>query len=268
MEQKQILISIILPYYNGKAFIKECIDSILAQTYRNFELIVIDDGSPVQEHTTYLKELVDEKNDARIKYFHKANGGLSDARNFGTNNSSGEYLAFIDQDDMWQPEKLARQVEVITRTGARVVISNCRFFGEQDTVVDYSGVNGGKEGVIANSYSKMLRSNFVDSISIVFNRDLVSEAGYSNRRYFVAPDYEYFLRMSKCTDFYLIKEPLTLYRLHEDNTVKQKIRLYCEVICLLFESEPEKMDEKLNATIQIGKNLAKLALNWLRLLFR
>lgn len=266
MQPDNLLISIILPYYNGKAYIKECLDSIICQTYRNFELLVIDDGSANQEHTEYLKSLVDQINDDRIRYFYKTNGGLSDARNFGTNNSRGEYLAFIDQDDKWKPEKLEKQVDVINKTGARVVITNSQFFGEQNNIVDYSTVNNGKGGFVADSYRKMLRNNFVDSISIVFSKDVVKEAGYSNRRYFVAPDYEYFLRMSKVVDFYLIKEPLTLYRLHEENTVKQKIRLYCEIVCLLFESNPQKLNEKISASIQVAKNLLKLAINWMRLL--
>lgn len=264
MPSNNFLISIILPYYNGKAFIKECIDSIINQTYGNFELIVIDDGSPNQEHTDYLKELIVQINDVRIRYFCKTNGGLSDARNFGTNQSKGEYIAFIDQDDMWKPEKLEKQVAVITGTDAKVVITNCENFGEINTIVDYSVVNNGKGGFIPASYRKMLKRNFVDSVSIVFNKDLVKEVGYSNRRYFVVPDYEYFLRMSKVTDFYLIKEPLTLYRLHENNTIKQRTRMYCEIICMLFESDPQKPGEKINASIQLAKILVKLALCWIR----
>ena len=231
-------------------------------------MIVVNDGSPNKEHTKYLESLIKSYRDKRIKYFFKQNGGLSDARNFGTDNCKGEYLAFIDQDDMWKPEKLQKQIDAIQNEKAEIVITNCEIFGEENCIKDFSIVNNGKGGFIPDSYQKMLKYNFVDSISIVFSRRVVEKAGYSNRKYFVAPDYEYFVRMSKVENFYLIKEPLTLYRLHENNTVKQENRMFTEIISILFESNPKGFTEKKNATIQITKTLIKLAINWIKLLLK
>ena len=90
------LISIIVPVYNVEEYLKECIDSIINQTYKRIEIILVDDGS-----TDKSGKICDDyaKIDKRIKVVHKENGGLSDARNVGISVSSGKYIAFVDSDD-------------------------------------------------------------------------------------------------------------------------------------------------------------------------
>lgn len=96
MENQQHLISVIVPVYKVEPYIRKCIDSILAQTYINLEIILVDDGSPDR-----CPEICDEyaSRDSRIKVIHKENGGLSDARNKGLEVASGDYIAFVDSDD-------------------------------------------------------------------------------------------------------------------------------------------------------------------------
>lgn len=97
------LISIIVPVYNVEPYLRKCVDSILNQTYRNLEVILVDDGSP-----DGCPAICDEyaAKDDRIKVIHKANGGLSDARNAGMAVARGEYLAFVDSDDMLPPDAM------------------------------------------------------------------------------------------------------------------------------------------------------------------
>ena len=92
--------SIVVPVYNVENYLNKCIDSILNQTYKNFEVILVDDGS-----TDKSSNICDKyaKNNSKIKAFHKKNGGLSDARNFGVENTTGDYLLFIDSDDYIEP---------------------------------------------------------------------------------------------------------------------------------------------------------------------
>lgn len=98
MEKK--LISVIVPVYNVEAYLERCVDSILKQTYKELEIILVDDGA-----TDSSGELCDQlaKKDDRIIVIHKKNGGLSDARNAGIDASRGEYLSFIDSDDFIHP---------------------------------------------------------------------------------------------------------------------------------------------------------------------
>lgn len=91
-------VSYILPIYNVEKYLSECVESILVQTYRDFEILLVDDGSPDN-----CPALCDEwaKKDSRIKALHKPNGGLSDARNYGLEHAQGDYVVFVDSDDFW-----------------------------------------------------------------------------------------------------------------------------------------------------------------------
>ena len=104
-------VSFILPIYNVEKYLSECVESILVQTYRDFEILLVDDGSPDN-----CPALCDEwaKRDSRIKALHKPNGGLSDARNYGLDYAQGDYVVFVDSDDFWvNKDCLQRLINVV-----------------------------------------------------------------------------------------------------------------------------------------------------------
>ena len=98
-------VSVIIPTYNRAHYICETIDSILAQTYRDYEIIVVDDGSA--DNTRKVLQ----KYDGKVRYFYQKNRGPSAARNFGISQSQGEYIAFLDDDDLWTENKLELQID-------------------------------------------------------------------------------------------------------------------------------------------------------------
>ena len=101
------LISIIIPVYNAEKYLRQCLDSVLAQTYTNWECLLVDDGSKDSSGT-----ICDEyaSKDSRFKVFHKENGGVSSARNVGIDNMTGEFVSFIDADDLLYPSSLAELI--------------------------------------------------------------------------------------------------------------------------------------------------------------
>ncbi len=125
---EQPLISIIVPVYNTEQYLDKCVDSIVNQTYTNLEIILIDDGSPDN-----CGDICDEwaKKDSRIKVIHKPNGGLSSARNAGLDNSTGEYIGFIDSDDVIEPEMYEKMLKNIQNTHADVCMCGCKIINEQ-----------------------------------------------------------------------------------------------------------------------------------------
>lgn len=257
------LISIILPYYNGQSFIKEALESVRAQTYKNFELLLVDDGSPDAKQSAYVKDLIASYGDDRFKYLHKTNGGLSNARNFGYAQCRGAYIAFLDQDDLWKPEKLDAQMEVFrAHPEVEFIFTNGVSFGE--AALPFRRRKSIQHGIIKDSYCEMLRGNVVSALTTIFTRGLVEKTGLSNPRYSVCPDYEYFLRMSEKTDFYFIDQPLALYRLHAENTSKQAIRGGAEVLCILAERPKRTAKQKWWASYYYVKQLAFLLRDWLR----
>jgi len=118
------LISVIVPIYNVEPYLRQCVDSILAQTYTSFEMILVDDGSPDN-----CPRICDEyaAKDNRIKVIHKINGGLSDARNAGVAYSQGEYIVFIDSDDEVESAFLHDLAEAMQRSSAQIAVCGVKY---------------------------------------------------------------------------------------------------------------------------------------------
>ena len=121
------LISIIVPIYNVEPYLRRCVNSILNQTYKNLEIILVDDGSPDN-----CPQICDEyaKNDFRIKVIHKKNGGLSDARNVGIKSSKGEYLSFVDSDDCISPEFIECLYSSIVGNAVKLAVCQINNFSD------------------------------------------------------------------------------------------------------------------------------------------
>ena len=185
------LISIIIPVYNVEAYIAECIESVLNQSYRNLELILVDDGS--QDNSAKICREY-SLNDSRIKFLQKENGGASDARNLGLENVKGEYVTFLDSDDYWEGNgALVALVNIINTYPDTEVIFFRRFsFSERDKVsrispkFDLCKINGktkieslsylfSKGLFIPSACNKLVRTSILKKNKIVFQKGIVAE---------------------------------------------------------------------------------------------
>lgn len=266
--KKQITVSIILPFYNGQDFVNETLVSIRNQTFSNFEVVIVDDGSTKKGHSDYLKSVVNSFGDPRFKYMHKENGGLSDARNFGIKNSKGTWIAFIDQDDVWDVRKLEKQVTIVNqKPDVNVIITDGKLIGEKSSEMKLAKKKNLTEGVIGKSYERLLKGNFALCSSIVFKKTLIDKVGYCNTIFKICPDYEFIIRLSEHTDFYFISENLVSYRIHGSNTVKNRLKMSAEVILLLGDRKTNTKKEKLMATWNLLITISALTISWLKKLF-
>ena len=127
-------VSVIVPVYQVEAYLPACLDSILAQTFRDFELILVDDGT--RDGSPAIMEAYAARN-ARIRLLHKENGGLSSARNAGLDVARGEYIAFVDSDDTVEPTLLEDTMRAADETGAEQVLFNYRLVDEGGTHPPY-----------------------------------------------------------------------------------------------------------------------------------
>jgi glycosyltransferase involved in cell wall biosynthesis len=103
-------VSVIIPTYNRSALVKEAVESVLTQTLGDLEVLVVDDGS-----TDDTRRVIETIPDKRVRYFYKENGGVSSARNIGLKNATGEYIAFLDSDDLWEPDYLNAMISAIKK---------------------------------------------------------------------------------------------------------------------------------------------------------
>ena len=177
MEQ-EILISVIVPVYNVEAYLPRCVDSILAQTYRNLEIILVDDGT--KDHSDRICDEYAAR-DPRVKVIHKENGGLSSARNAGIDIAGGEYLAFVDSDDWIEPETYAHMLKAAQQYGVKLVCAG-RYDIKSKTGEKKRGLCPPREEVISGT--ELVRRIFlwdnVDSAAWdkLYHRSLFREIRY------------------------------------------------------------------------------------------
>lgn len=128
------LISVVVPVYNVEKYLDRCVESVLNQTHKDFELLLVDDGS-----LDNCPRMCDEwaKKDERIKVFHKSNGGLSSARNYGLDRAKGDYIAFVDSDDFVQPDYLNYLYQALKEREGDLVICDYLHFSTQNEVVAF-----------------------------------------------------------------------------------------------------------------------------------
>lgn len=215
MTAAQPLVSVIMPAYNAEKYIAASIQSALDQTYGNWELIVVDDGSTdgtgqiVQQFTAA---------DSRIKYFFQENGRLGKARNTGIANSSGSLIAFLDSDDLWIKEKLQRQVAKLEATNVDVLFSNGFVFNEDDLTSEtetFPIVTGRIEG--DEMLGLLLAHNRIPVLSVLIRKKALEDAGgfEESLPYHGCEDYDLWVKLAKRgAVFYGMEEKLVRYRRH------------------------------------------------------
>lgn len=157
------LISIVIPVYNAEKFIEETVASVVNQTYQDWELLLVNDGS--KDNSGKLIDKLAES-DSRIRTFHLEGGGAAKARNTGTENAKGRFLAFLDADDLWEKDKLEKELQFLQEKEAAFVFTGYEF-------ADYNGVGTGKIVRVPEtlSYSQALKNTTIFTSTVMFDMD-------------------------------------------------------------------------------------------------
>lgn len=204
-------VSVIIPAYNAGKYLAETIQSVLAQSYSDFEIIICDDGS-----TDNTATIIKSFSDPRIKYKYQKNSGISTARNNGAELATGRYLAFLDADDLFHCDNLARKVVALEQQPAvALVFADC-------AVIDAKG-NATNEKLIGkdeNVLQDLLLWNgtvIPGPSSILMTRDAFEKSGGFDPEFSTAADQNFFFRIAHKHKCLRIPEVLTSYRKHDSN---------------------------------------------------
>ena len=201
-------VSVIIPTYNRAEFLRNAIDSVLAQTYHDFELLVVDDGS-----TDQTRELVAGYGDQLIALF-QANRGVSSARNLGIRAATGELVAFLDSDDAWLPEKLAWQVAIMDQHPDLQLCHTEEIWIRRGVRVNPKKKHQKYAGYI---FPYCLPLCVISPSSVMLRRTLFETVGYFDENLPACEDYDLWLRITKDYCVYFIEQPLLLkYGGHPD----------------------------------------------------
>lgn len=204
MKNIEQLVSIIMPAYNSEKFITDAINSVKLQSYKNWELIVINDGS-----SDKTEEVVMNLKDPNFKIILvnlKINKGIANARNVGIEKSHGKYVAFLDSDDMWKPEKLSIQIGIMEKKNYKFTYSSYDVISDSNLFLKIRGIEHDKI-----DYKKLLKSNWIGCLTVVINRELIIGNLMPEIRH---EDYATWLTILKKNNCYAygINQSLALYR--------------------------------------------------------
>ncbi len=229
------LISVIMPAYNAAKYIRESIDSVIQQTYSNWELIVVDDEST--DDTAGIINNFTVK-DARIKYFFQPNSKQGKARNTGIKNTNGDLIAFLDADDIWLPCKLEQQLKIIQETAADLVFSNALFINDENKET------GGEWGVGHAVYkgteavASFLSGNKIPLLTVLVKKQpLLAAGGFresDTTQY--GEDYDLWIRLllnDAC--FVSVPDIMGGYRKHSAQSTHNKATSMLQMLQLLQE---------------------------------
>ena len=204
-------VSVIIPTHNRSDFLRHAIASVLNQTYQDFELIIVDDAS--MDNTA---EVVAAVNDERIKFLrHDKNKGGSAARNTGIRASQCDFIAFLDDDDEWLPEKLSKQTEILLSSPPQV---GCVYTGYVDVSMSTGKTVGEYRPTKRGDLSKaLLAANCVGSASsVLLKRECFEKIGLFDESLPCSQDYDLWIRVANEFLFEYVTEPLFRYRTHEN----------------------------------------------------
>jgi len=209
------LISVIIPTYNRANLLSRAIKSVLNQIFKDFEIIVIDDCS-IDNTEEVIKKF--QEQDKRIRYIrHEKNKEAAMTRNTGIKVAKGEYIAFLDSDDEWLPEKLEKQFALF-RKNEKLGFVSCNAL-----IIDEKSKEGRKYIMprYKNILEKLLESNFIDSTSsVVIRKDVLNEVGYFDEKIKIGEDWDMWIRIAQKYEFDFVKKPLFRYYLHQNNITK------------------------------------------------
>lgn len=238
-------VSVIIPVYNAEKYVADAVKSVLMQTYENLEILIIDDGSPDGSF-----EVCQSFDDSRIKIIRQENRGLSGARNTGIRHAVGDYLAFLDADDMWLPEKLEKHVQHLDNSSTiGVSFSRSAFISEAGQHLNIYQMSKLKDikpsellyfNPLGNGSSGVFRKEVFEEISFTDDSSKTDECCYFDTNFIMYEDLECWLRIAIKTNwqFQCIPEALTLYRVNPKGLSAN----FLEGI-----KHWEKLDEKVNS---------------------
>ena len=207
-------VSIVIPAYNAMRFLPQTVESALTQTWRDFELLVVDDGSSDDTRAWVAQHL-----DARVRLVRQNHGGTARARNRGISEARGDYIAFLDADDLWNPTKLEKQVACLE---ARPDV------GLVHTAIRYIDENGSEIGQVLRSegngdvWEQVVLHMLVRCGSTpLIRRACFSEVGVFDPGLEFAEDWDMWIRIAADFHFAVLDEPLVAYRQHRANITRR-----------------------------------------------
>ncbi|MFA6599582.1 MAG: glycosyltransferase [Candidatus Omnitrophota bacterium] len=243
-------VSIIIPVYNGKDYLKEAIDSALAQTYENCEVIVVNDGSADAGETEAIALSYGEK----LRYLRKTNGGVSTALNLAIKEMKGEYFSWLSHDDVYLPEKLEVQINYLRESVDEV--ENSILYTDFYVINEQSKIAGEKKAglVSPDAFAYMLiTKSFLYACTLLIPKRCLEKVGGFDERLRLVQDYKMIYELFKLYPFRYIPMKLVKFRIHKCSQgarqIQRRVREENELFIWAFDNYLKGMSESVKGII-------------------
>ena len=264
--EENFLVSIVVPVYNAEKYLEQCLNSIQNQTYKNFEVILVNDGS-MDHSETICKEFVEV--DTRFRYFLKVNGGASSARNFGLDHVTGDFITFIDADDWVDENHLEVLINNIKENNSDMAVSSIKKF---DNVSSFEfRVYSNQEKYLLN-YNKLNREEFLVilpklihasnsykiAVSKLFKKELVTDVRFDESIVY-GEDLDFFFKIyNNINSISYVDEVTYVYRLHDESSSSKFGQLHMEQELAIYKKMYERIEKLGLPTIHYVNTLRNL----------
>lgn len=236
------LVSILMPVYNGSAFLDRSIGSVLKQSYANWEIIIVDDHSSDNSSEVVKKYLNDKR---IILKQNDCNKGIAASRNLALKQAKGDFIAILDQDDEWLPQKLEKQMRLFNSLDSTfgLVYCNTKVQFENGHVQPFKKDIAPRQSIEEN-FKKLYLTNYISSLTVVFRKECIQKVGYFNENIqWGGDDYDLWLRISAQYKFAFVDEVLCIRHEHGKNFSHAKKKMMygsLETGNELIENKPER----------------------------
>ncbi len=232
-------VAVVMPCYNAQATLPETLESIAAQTFEDFCLVAVNDGS--QDQTADILESFAQRFPERVVVIDQENQGQTVAKNVGLERSRSDFVAFIDSDDLWAPDKLEKQVRLMAdNPQIGLCYTAARQIDPESTPVGLISVSPSHRGRCLNEL--ILRNNIVAS-SVMVRRDAVEQAGGFDTALRACENWDLWIRIARGYELEYLDEPLTSYRLHPNNMSKNFEKIFNARLQVIDKHLPECSDD-------------------------
>jgi glycosyltransferase involved in cell wall biosynthesis len=217
-------ISVIIPIYNAERYLSETIESVMAQTYSDWEIVAVDDGST--DKTPEILKDYEKKLSKKLCVITQKNSGVSIARNTAIAAARGEYIAFLDHDDLWLPEKLEKQVKLLdSNKKLGLVYSDSYAIDGKGSLKKGTLLSGRLFRLHArmrrgNVFNELFYVNFIPILTAIVRKNVFNKVGMFDSKYKIAEEYDLFLKIAEQYPIDFIEKPLAKYRIHRGNVSK------------------------------------------------
>ncbi len=258
-------ISVVIPTYNRLSLLKETVDSVRGQTFRDFEIIVVNDGS-TDGTADWLATQPD------LKIINQDNRGIAASRNAGIMNSAAKWVAFLDHDDIWNPDKLLIQAEFISHN-PEIALVAAKHVRLGKNMVRRPSIHWAK----GDLYSRVFSESFIHTSSVMIKREVLNQIGGFPTCYRFADEFDVWLKVSAKYDIAYVDVPLVFIRFYDQNTSHDRVGVRSDTYDILLKNyDPKRISRRVflrtmsDHDISFGRAYVNrseydLALKWFRL---